>query len=37
MDMNPGKSSGPDGFTSDFFQVCWETVKDDVWKVVEDS
>jgi len=37
MDMNPGKAPGPDGFTMNFFQACWDTVKWDLWKVVEDS
>ncbi|KAI5389295.1 hypothetical protein KIW84_074810 [Lathyrus oleraceus] len=27
---NGNKSPGPDGFSSSFFQVCWETVKKDV-------
>jgi hypothetical protein len=35
--MPNGKSLGPDGFTMKFFKACWEVVKQDVYKVVEDS
>lgn len=37
MGMKTGKSRGPDGFTTDFFQYCWEIIKLDVWEVVESS
>ncbi|WMV43888.1 hypothetical protein MTR67_037273 [Solanum verrucosum] len=29
------KTPGPDGFNLHFFQKCWNTVKDDVWNVVD--
>lgn len=35
--MEKGKAPGPDGFTVDFFQQCWDLVKDEVWAVVEES
>jgi exonuclease III len=35
--MPPGKAPGPDGFTTDFFHHCWEMIKEDVWRVVEES
>jgi hypothetical protein len=31
------KALGPDGFTVEFFKACWEIVKHDVYRVVEDS
>jgi len=37
MDMPKGKSLGPDGFTTEFFHVCWFVKKQDVWEAVEDS
>jgi hypothetical protein len=35
--MPPGKSPGPDGFTTDFFHHCWDIIRKDVWEVVEES
>jgi hypothetical protein len=35
--MPNGKSPGPDGFIVEFFKDCWEVVKHDVYRVVEDS
>ena len=35
--MEKGKSPGSDGFTIDFFQSCWDLVKDALWEVVEES
>jgi hypothetical protein len=32
-----GKALGPDGFTADFFHLCWNFIKEDVWKLVEES
>ncbi|KAH0748476.1 hypothetical protein KY290_027708 [Solanum tuberosum] len=32
--LNGNSASGPDGFTSLFFQTCWEIVGDDVFNVV---
>jgi hypothetical protein len=31
------KSLSPDGFTVEFFKACWEIVRQDVYRVVEDS
>eukprot|EP00253_Pinus_taeda_P002691 PITA_02691 len=36
-EMQSGKAPGPDGFNVDFFKSCWETRKQDILKVVEDS
>jgi len=36
-DMQNGKAPGPDGFNVDFFKACWDTVKQDILEVVEDS
>jgi len=36
-DMPTGKAPGPDGFTTDFFHYCWDIIKEDVWKAVEES
>ena len=35
--MEKGKASSPDGFTIDFFQSCWELVKEETWAVVDES
>jgi hypothetical protein len=37
MYIPKGKSPGPDGFTTDFFHVCWSVIKQDVWEAMEDS
>jgi hypothetical protein len=37
MDMPKGKSPGPDGFTTYFFQAYYQIIKQDVWDLVEDS
>jgi mannosylglycoprotein endo-beta-mannosidase len=37
QEMPNGKAPKPDGFTTDFFKDCWEVIKQDVYKVVEDS
>ena len=34
--METGKALGPDGFTIDFFQSCWDLVKEEIWIVVEE-
>ena len=31
------KAPGPDSFTTNFFQECWNMVKDEVLEIVEDS
>eukprot|EP00253_Pinus_taeda_P027310 PITA_27310 len=36
-EMQKGKAPGPDGFNVYFFKVCWNIVKQDILKVVEDS
>ena len=35
--MTKGKSMGIDGFNTNFFHHCWETIKNKVWEVVEES
>eukprot|EP00253_Pinus_taeda_P023064 PITA_23064 len=35
--MQSGKAPGPYGFNVDFFKACWDTVKQDILEVVEDS
>ena len=37
MQMEKGKFLGPDGFMVDFFQQCWDLVKEEVWEIVEES
>jgi hypothetical protein len=37
QEMPNGKAPGQDGFTVEFFKACWEVVKHDVYRVVEDS
>ncbi|KAF3616334.1 hypothetical protein FXO38_34603 [Capsicum annuum] len=29
------KAPVPDGFNLHFFQSCWNTIRDDVWRIVE--
>jgi hypothetical protein len=36
FDMLKGEFSGPNGFTSDFFQACWPIIKWGTWALVED-
>ena len=36
-EMTLGKYSGLDGFRTYFFHHCWSLVKEEVWKLVEDS
>lgn len=36
-EMQNGKALGQDGFIVDFFKACWETVKQDILDIVEDS
>ena len=35
--MALGKAPGPDGFTSNFFHLFWDLVKEDVLSIVEES
>lgn len=35
--MEKGKALRANGFTIDFFQNCWDLVKEELWKVVEKS
>ena len=35
--MEKAKASGSDDFTIDFFQSCWDLVKEELWEVVEES
>jgi len=36
-EMQNGNAPGPDGFNADFFKACWDIVKKDIVRVVEDS
>eukprot|EP00253_Pinus_taeda_P001418 PITA_01418 len=36
-EMQNGKAPGPNGFNVDFFKFCWNIVKKDILRVVEDS
>eukprot|EP00253_Pinus_taeda_P022337 PITA_22337 len=36
-EMQDGKALGSDGFNVDFFKFCWNIVKEDIVRVVEDS
>jgi len=36
-EMPVGNVSGPGGFTTYFFHHCWSMVREDVWKLVEES
>jgi hypothetical protein len=36
-EIPPGKEQGPNGFTTDFFHYCWDMIREEVWKVVEES
>jgi len=36
-EMKNGKAQGPNEFNVDFFKACWNTVKQDILDVVEDS
>ena len=35
--MADGKDPGPDGFTMNFFHHFWDLIKEEVWRIVEDS
>jgi len=35
--LKDGKAAGPDGFTSNFYHQFWDLIKEEVWKVVEES
>ena len=35
--MHPDKAPGPDGFTTRFFQHCWEIIKSDLTKMIRKS
>ena len=37
LQMEKGKASGLDGFIINFFQSCWDHVKEEIWEVVEQS
>jgi hypothetical protein len=37
QEMPSGKAPGLDGFTVEFFKACWEIIKHDIYKDVEDS
>lgn len=36
LDMKEDKAPSPDGFTISFFQICWNIVKDDLMKVLDE-
>ena len=35
--LSDGKAPSPDGLTTNFFHYLWDLIKDEVWKIVEDS
>ena len=35
--MEEGKAPSPDGFTVNFFHHFWDIIKQEVWKIIEDS
>ena len=35
--MAKDKAPGLDGFTTNFFHVCWDWMKEEIWALVEDS
>jgi len=36
-EMPLGNELGPDGLTTNFFHFCWPMIREDVWKLVEES
>lgn len=37
MQMERGKALGPNGFIVEFFQHCWDLMKEEVWEILEAS
>lgn len=35
FDLSGDSAAGPNGFTKNFFQICWQIVAEDVWRALK--